>query len=154
MKIPQIKIRRTKRSYKVWVDNKIAKRIACSSRTIYKYNDYIIKIDDCDILSENQSAREARTWESIQKKDRKYFAPLITYGISFTDEHNTVVYSVQQYIKYSLEKNKKCSDEVFEKMYDICEKYDIGDIFSEDRNYKNPNWVLTKKGPVVLDYGY
>lgn len=154
-KKPQIKITRSNIRLTVTVNGKRAKKFTSSCREIYKVGDYVIKIDlshSDEMYSNNQSMQEALSWSSIEKKDQKYFAKLLGYGICVINDETIAIYTVQKYIKRTKIKPTKKDVSILDR---LSHKYGISDVHRESEEYlsKNGNWVMTKKGPVIIDYG-
>ena len=106
------------------------------------YGDQIIKFDNDYELIPSQNLREIELWKLIEKKDRKHFAAINQY--SYKDE-----YIVQERIKF---KRGRKSRKHYDVIFDLIEKYEIGDIgFCGE----NDNWgVRDNDVPVIFDYGF
>lgn len=123
----------------LYVNEVKAKRLVrSSSREIFKYDKYIIKLDDGCF---GQSRIEARFWPKIRKQDRKYFAPVIQHG-----EVDNVYYVIQPFVKG---KKKRARGKMMVRLIDVCSNYNIEDVVNHQGNYL-VNGNIFK----IVDYGF
>ena len=106
--------------------------------------EYVIKLED----HIGQSSREIYFWyEVLHSKDRKYFAPIIDYGL------NPVPYIVQKKLKFRPGKISRVHLNIVE---ELVLKYGLTDLGCHSEEYSSMlnNWAIEAdtNQPVIFDY--
>lgn len=132
----------------IYVNNKKLELVNSSSRDVYRFGKYVVKIGDCQFNHE-QNEQEYRMWrDTITPYDKRYFARTFEYGFIYDED---ISYSVQEFIPYW----KRCeywqtpakllmkADQLIER---FSKRYRLTDL-----DYRN---IGTTRGRImVIDYG-
>lgn len=133
------------------VNGKRAKKIKNKGnvRIIYRWDDFIIKIDDDPSYrnERSQGIREVNLYRKMDDCDKKYFSEPIDYGIF----ENGMVWVVSKFEKLVMPTSES------EKIWELSKKYDICDIENwDDDGFYFRNWALLEKDgqlvPFIYDY--
>ena len=117
-----------------------------SSRTIFRYGNFIIKKDE----GSDQGSVEVLTFSKIDEADRKYFVPIVHAGfIEGGPAHNGFVVA-QPFLTLTMQ---GIADEHVKEIMKIQKKYDLYDIDYPEDKCGIRNWALYKGEPVIYDYG-
>lgn len=111
-------------------------------RSKYVFGEYIVKVDTCD--EQPQTEFEVKVFQSLDKEDQQYFAPLILWDLT----HN---YVVQKFMDLIPPLDKIDEDTVI-LVRRLAKKYDLWDVMAGDFNH---NWAFDRKTgqPIIFDYG-
>lgn len=129
----------------VQVNKKVLKclHIARSSRRVYVFKDFVLKVDHWD----SQNERELRVSGDIDQRDQKYFAKVL--GRIFYRGKDILI---QERIDLSKHIDSKYKHRRI--LNRLCEKYNIGDIEESDLRYGRNAVVTAKDELKIYDYGY
>lgn len=120
-----------------------------SSRTVWVGPDYVLKVA-ADAWGRRHNRNEADLWDRVKRgSNRKFFAPVLG---SCPKGNWVLMKTVVGTPACNTKRKTKEKVAQLEKKYglqDVADHWFYGDDPAENRD----NWVMTKKGPVILDYG-
>lgn len=148
----RVVVKRTSRGFRVTINGKEARKIAHSSRAIYADKNYVVKVDRH--IGSGQWRDEVKLWKSLHDNDRGYFAELVASGRGWVC------------MKRVRGRHTNIPDWAHYVVRGLAMRYGLTDIEAypgeskEERRerwgYTNDrvwNWMMTKDGPVIYDYG-
>ena len=142
--------------YEVYLDGKRTELLAKSSRTVFKVDDLVVKIQHNNQFTQCQT--EYDIWNKLAESDREFFVPTLAFGeVKFRDElwswnvqpFTNIVQRMYHEVEHVI-LNAELILEDFKIRYRLCDL---------DR-YDGPsarNWFYTHKDgmfqPLIFDYG-
>src|SRR6185295_17231221 len=123
--------------------------IGCS-RAIFRFAEYIIKVEPCCFDDHTQGLAEIAIYKKLAPVDRKYFIPIVQSGC-FTHDKIPYVYVVQKF-EILTTKPTDAQSIIIE---EIAAKYGLYDVRCEGPEDEEIwNWGIDKTGtPRIYDYG-
>ena len=129
------KIRRTR----LFFDNY---RLHCRDIFYSKKNEVVVKIDQCNFEespknrwksnTENQCKIELKLWKRFRESEKIFFPEPISGGFFMEDGHK--VHWIAQKLFYKDGRRKPAKHKDWAKLEKIFDKYNIEDVFDDDRN--------------------
>ena len=141
-----LQIKGTKDSWNIYVNGKLVKPSLklCSSRIIYRYKGWIIKINDDEY--DDQSEFEFDIWKTLSPKHKRYFAKIVQYGhIRSNHFMYRRTYVVQKFIRG---KHPRGISRIMTRAEKIGALYNVADIWADNVIQ------ISKTGFKIVDYGY
>lgn len=137
-----MRIQTTTHDY-IFIDKQKVYTSKVSSRKIFFYNNWAIKMEDIKFSDLGQCVTEYEVWMRLDQDDRKYFAPILAHR--FTKNRQYVIQPKLEFGNYSKLAKKKIYHNIIEP---LSKKYDLMDIVDD------ANWDIQKNGePIIYDYG-
>ena len=115
-----------------------------TSRRFFRFShagkDYFLKAET-DFYNGSQCLQEGRLWDKIKPQHRKYFVPVIEYGVT-----NEVYWSLFPFIELTKAPFSKEAANIVAK---LTHTYGISDV----NGWFNDQWYIVNGKPLIVDYG-
>lgn len=125
----------------VYIDN-IKLRCICKDgeRLVFTNYNIVVKISNPECDWRDQNINEWMLWKRLDKKDKKYFVPILEYKAN--------QYLTQPYVRFMAGKKPYWMwNDIIEP---LCYKYELMDLYYDIPN----NWSRTLENqPIIYDYG-